>query len=261
MLERMLTKMHRKQTGITGLETAIILIAFVVVASVFAYTVLSAGVFSAEKSSEAVYSGLQEAQSTLELRGGVTAYSSDCGDSPPSTAEEINLFAGAGTPTSDCDVVTRLQFTVGPVLGGEAIDLTPNYSAASTVDPPTELSAYSSEDTTMISYHDKYNHFSDCAWTIDWIGSYNDDNLLEANEKAMITVWLVNHNSNTFRLSETGGNNTWFCDDDDGASATSCGKLIGPDHTFTLEVKPATGAVLAIERTTPAHIDAVMDLH
>ena len=35
----------RKDKGITGLETAIVLIAFVVVASVFAFTILSAGVF------------------------------------------------------------------------------------------------------------------------------------------------------------------------------------------------------------------------
>ena len=43
----MKNQLTRNQRGITGLETAIILIAFVVVASVFAYTVLSAGIFSA----------------------------------------------------------------------------------------------------------------------------------------------------------------------------------------------------------------------
>ncbi|MBI4220739.1 MAG: hypothetical protein HY682_11380, partial [Chloroflexi bacterium] len=58
----------RGQKGITGLETAIILIAFVVVASVFAFTVLSTGIFSSEKSKETVYAGLQEARSSLEPR-------------------------------------------------------------------------------------------------------------------------------------------------------------------------------------------------
>ena len=38
------------QRGITGLETAIILIAFVVVASVFAFTVISTGIFTSETS-------------------------------------------------------------------------------------------------------------------------------------------------------------------------------------------------------------------
>jgi len=45
------------QRGITGLETAIILIAFVVVASVFAFTVLSTGIFSSERSKETVHAG------------------------------------------------------------------------------------------------------------------------------------------------------------------------------------------------------------
>ena len=46
------------QRGITGLETAIILIAFVVVASVFAFTVLSTGIFSSERSKETVFAAL-----------------------------------------------------------------------------------------------------------------------------------------------------------------------------------------------------------
>ena len=51
--------LRRDQKGITGLETAIILIAFVVVASVFAFTVLSTGLFSAERGKETVHAGLR----------------------------------------------------------------------------------------------------------------------------------------------------------------------------------------------------------
>jgi flagellin FlaB len=91
--------MHRDERGITGLETAIILIAFVVVASVFAYTVLSAGIFSSQKGQEAVYTGLRQARSTLELKGDVVATANDT-------------------------AVTQLIFSVGNALDGEAIDLT-----------------------------------------------------------------------------------------------------------------------------------------
>jgi flagellin-like protein len=79
MLKRILKQkkyfknIYKAQHGITGLETAIILIAFVVVAAVFAYTVLSAGLFSTQKSQEVVYSGLQETQNTLEIKGAVLA--------------------------------------------------------------------------------------------------------------------------------------------------------------------------------------------
>jgi flagellin-like protein len=61
------------QRGVTGLETAIILIAFVVVASVFAFTVLSTGIFSAERGKETVFAGLEQARGSVELKGSVIA--------------------------------------------------------------------------------------------------------------------------------------------------------------------------------------------
>ena len=61
------------QRGVTGLETAIILIAFVVVASVFAFTVLSTGIFSTERGKETIHAGLKEARSTIEVKGSVIA--------------------------------------------------------------------------------------------------------------------------------------------------------------------------------------------
>ncbi|MBN1190647.1 MAG: hypothetical protein JXA46_12910 [Dehalococcoidales bacterium] len=93
MLKRILTKkrflkqIFKEQKGITGLETAIILIAFVVVAAVFAYTVLSAGLFSTQKSQEAVYSGLQETQNTLVVKGGVLS------QADPKAAETCDVVA------------------------------------------------------------------------------------------------------------------------------------------------------------------------
>ena len=74
---RPVTVWVQDQRGITGLETAIILIAFVVVASVFAFTVLSTGVFSAERGKETVFAGLAEAQSSLNSGGQLTAIRGD----------------------------------------------------------------------------------------------------------------------------------------------------------------------------------------
>ena len=61
------------QRGVTGLETAIILIAFVVVASVFAFTVLSTGIFSAERGKETIHAGLKESRSSIGVKGSVVA--------------------------------------------------------------------------------------------------------------------------------------------------------------------------------------------
>jgi archaeal flagellin FlaB len=76
-LSGFMKNLHLGQKGMTGLETAIILIAFVTVASVLAYSVLSAGIFSAERGKETVYSGLEQAQSSLETKGAVIGYSAD----------------------------------------------------------------------------------------------------------------------------------------------------------------------------------------
>ena len=66
-----LNRIVKNESGITALETAIILIAFVVVAAIFAFTVLSTGTFLTEKSKEASYAGLQEVRGSLALRGSV----------------------------------------------------------------------------------------------------------------------------------------------------------------------------------------------
>ena len=67
-MRKFMTNARRRmqdERGITGLETAIILIAFVVVATVFAFIVLTTGIFSAERGKETVYAGLQKARGTI----------------------------------------------------------------------------------------------------------------------------------------------------------------------------------------------------
>ena len=61
------------QRGVTGIEAAIVLIAFVIVASVFAFSVLSVGLLSAEEVKQMVTGSIEETSATLFLRGGVVA--------------------------------------------------------------------------------------------------------------------------------------------------------------------------------------------
>jgi archaellum component FlaF (FlaF/FlaG flagellin family) len=49
----------------TGLEAAIVLIAFVVVAAVFAYVVLGAGFFTTQKAQETIYKSVEQSTSNL----------------------------------------------------------------------------------------------------------------------------------------------------------------------------------------------------
>ena len=73
MIERYVRKLAHEEKGITGLETAIVLIAFVVVAAVFAFTVLTTGLFTSEKAKETAMAGVAATSSTLTVKGSMTA--------------------------------------------------------------------------------------------------------------------------------------------------------------------------------------------
>jgi len=97
----------KDESGITALETAIILIAFVVVAAIFAFTVLSTGTFLTEKSKEAAYAGLQEVRGSMELKGSVVLESSVV----PTTTHDLlvfNLANVSGGSSVDLSQVTML---------------------------------------------------------------------------------------------------------------------------------------------------------
>jgi flagellin FlaB len=156
-MNRRLQKVLREEKGFTALETAIILMAFIVVASVFAFTILSSGMTSTEKSKKAIAEGMSEVQGSLELRGSVIATSSD--------------------DTNVEDVI----FCLANVAGGEAIDLTSGASSR----------------TLVIDYTDAVTHTTDLTWTVDFQGYTDGDNLLEDRELAEITVPLSSTNGIT----------------------------------------------------------------
>jgi archaellin len=83
--------------GITALETAVILIAFVVAATMFAITVLSNGTVLTERSQEAAYNSLGQVRGAIELKGGVIAIGST-------------------------GMISEAILTISNVAGGQAID-------------------------------------------------------------------------------------------------------------------------------------------
>ena len=197
-----LEKFFRGEEGITALETAIILIAFVVVASVFAFTILSAGTYATERGKEAVYAGLEEVQGTMELRGSVI---------------------GEGNVASQ--VVSQTSFTLGNVAGGDPVDLT-----------------LGTGKKIVVDYRDQDNIESNVAISIAFtIG--DGDELLEEGELAKFTIPL---NGQTI----AGANQSAGIDVD-----------LDTNKEFALEIKPPNGPVILLERTTPAYLDTVMDLH
>ena len=156
-----LASIFRALEGITGLETSIILIAFVVVASVFAFTVLSAGLFSSERGKETIRAGLNEVRGSVGLRGSVIA------------------TASTATSTS----VDTVVFVVTNSVAGVAVDLTVPLDAGDDGLPDS-----GSGHKAVVSFSDKNQSIPDVAWTISYIGNNDGDTLLEIGEKAQITA-------------------------------------------------------------------------
>jgi archaeal flagellin FlaB len=150
-LLKTLNTFHRGQKGITGLETAIILIAFVTVASVLAYSVLSAGIFSAERGKQTVYSGLDQAQSSMQVRGSVYA-----------------------TDNNSDGSVNQIQFSLASVLGDEPVDMTDTTSG---------------QNNVVINYADQTIFARNVTWVKSLLGSERGGaDMLEPDEAMLITV-------------------------------------------------------------------------
>jgi archaeal flagellin FlaB len=155
----------KQESGITGLETAIILISFVVVAAVFAYTVISAGIFSTQKSKEAVHSGLQRVQSTLELKSSVIAVAANSGAQ---------------------GYLSQIKFDLANSLGGNPVDFTPPLTSGTNGRAPAN-----SPNKIVISYKDSIQKVDDLFWTFTQLGSNNGDTQLDAGEQFEVTIGNV----------------------------------------------------------------------
>ena len=141
---RGVTGLWRDQRGITGLETAIVLIAFVVVSSVFAFAALSTSLFSSDKAKETIQAGLSETRGSMELKGSV-------------------ILTASTTGTSG--VVSDIAFQVASAAGGESIDLTPGKT----------IIKYTDSGQSKIFQ-------STSGFTVTGLGTADSDNLLERNE-------------------------------------------------------------------------------
>lgn len=172
-MRALLKNMFKDQKGITGLETAIILIAFVMVASVFAYVVLSAGLYSAQKAKEAVHAGLDSTMSAVELKGSVFAKMEN------SLVKYIYLFVG-----------------IPPA--GHAVDFTSDNASSNVT------------SKVIISYTDTQAMLPTVPWTLTKLATVNSDDLLDENELFMLTLDMASTNITPYHkfsleLKPTGG--------------------------------------------------------
>ncbi|RLF10070.1 MAG: hypothetical protein DRJ98_06990 [Thermoprotei archaeon] len=195
-------KVLQRRRGLTGLETAIILIAFIIVAAAFAFAVLNMGFQTVQRSSEVMQSGLQEASSALELDGAVIAY------------------ADSGKTYMDYTV-----FYIKLSAGKQPVVLSTGSLSVAYTDPYIHVdNVYTSSDS-----------YSRCTIT-EVLG--DGDMVLEYGEKFKVVV-------NVTGIYQAEGEGT---------------PDIGANEEFTVELKPAQGAILTVIRRLPPSLDTVMNL-
>ncbi len=119
-----MTKIFNKDEGFTGLEAAIVLIAFVVVAAVFSYVVLGAGFFTTQKAQQVIYTSVDQASSSVEIMGDVY---------------------GINTTVDHPAAYKYIRFTVGLTSGGSPVDFSQT------------TMAYSSQEYDGVEYLERAN--------------------------------------------------------------------------------------------------------
>ncbi len=128
---------NRNENAFTGLEAAIVLIAFVVVAAVFSYVVLGAGFFTTQKSQQVVHAGVTQAASNIVVKGNVYGIDGAMGTKTPAT-------------------VGLIQFDLGLAAGGLPVDVTKIQMVFSTANSTPYTIPYSS-DRNWHHYRSKWN--------------------------------------------------------------------------------------------------------
>ena len=243
----------RDLRGITGLETAIVLIAFVVVSSVFAFAALTTGLFSSDKSKETIQAGLGEARGTLEVKGGLQLNATltartdvlTSGGAPQTgwTLTNTPVIPGSEKLTSGGGVTLTLgsgytiKYDTGAITTtANLAALTADYTDYSITSVDIRLSNAAggqpvdlTPGESIVTYMDDDDLYTVTNFGLTRLGGADADNLLEPGEVFNINV------------------------------DTSTGGLTDGDQ-FTVQLKPPSGAVLNLGRRVSEQIETVMIL-
>lgn len=232
--------LRKDKKGFTGLEAAIVLTAFVVVAAVFSYVVLNAGFFTSQKSEEVVHTGIAQVTSSFEPAGDIIAHGWQYGQDD--TGYYFNDSANATSDYAlDSTNLTVVLMYLTLTAGEKSMDmdkLSISYTDLDTHEgalthAPTVYTTYDGimpNETTSLNVS-KCN-MSMSSWTYYTANTpgATHNRMLEAGEKVVVLITLPDY----------------------GVTA---------NKPFTIELKPAIGPVITIPRVAPGQIDETMNLH
>ena len=206
----------RSRRGIVGIEAAIVLIAFVIVAAALAFVVINMGMFTTQKSKEVMQQGLNEATTALEVDGTVLGY---------------------------VDSNTKVNYIYVPLKvspGQLAVDFEKTKIDVVIKLPKGAFSKINNASSPVSDYANKAVDLTDLQNLVDLtkglpnatvvIIQGDGDTVLEVGEKFMLVIGLPDTGNNDLRLTQY--------------------------DQFTVEIRPLQGAPLVVERTVPPTLTA-----
>ena len=94
------TRSRKTRRGVIGIESAIVMIAFVIVAAALAFVVLNMGFSTTQKAKTAISSSVSESSSALEIAGKVTGFGDVSAGSLNATVVPIKVAGGGDSVSS-----------------------------------------------------------------------------------------------------------------------------------------------------------------
>jgi len=161
---------RKNKRGIVGIEAAIVLIAFVVIAAAFAYVVINMGFYSAQQAKSTIDKGLDEATSSLELDGFIVGRTN--GTSIQWLAVPLKLAVGQ----SEVDLGSE---TVVVAVLGDGFALSDIYDGSIATTENTNITDMMTDTTGLNATCYIFNDDG------------NADSVLKQNEKAYMIIHLT----------------------------------------------------------------------
>ena len=219
----------KDKRGFTGLEAAIVLTAFIVVAAVFSYMVLGAGFFSTEKAKSVVHTGVEKATSSAEVAGDVIGH----GWEYNGTTTDPNLYtcyyynwSADGGHTHNSTNLTVVEFQIQLTAGQSRIDMD------QVVISYSDDNTYNASLTLATGLNASKGNFTMGHWnyTLATTTEMGIVNMLDPNEKINVVVGLPLY-------------------------GVTAGKGL------QIDFKPALGGTITLSKTAPGYISRTMVLY
>jgi flagellin FlaB len=180
---------EHKHRGIIGIESAIVLIAFVIVAAALAFVVLNMGFATTQKAKTSIVATLQEAGSSLEISGKVIGFSA-LGGPPTITAIGIPIKIASGGESVNLDAqFASVKYTIDLITYDDIYD---GVSAAPAL--PVSLETGLTACTAFARITSNPIIAADSATTGACVYFTVDDNnnfILDAGEHAMLALVIA----------------------------------------------------------------------